>query len=389
MSDDVVFDQAFFDEWDQRYRDFEQRDDASGSGRAGEDTLQDPAEPQLQSPQPFVFYNNLLNEGYHIDHNFTSGNQPSMVLTSDLIRDTSTISSPGPITTSQTRPKHRCPHIKCQHSKTTFERKSDLQRHLLKHGDNTFSCYAIGCTRRGVKSFHRHDKLREHVRRGHGHDTQYQCPVKDCHWRSLPLSLFILHLQSCHEPDLRDGVTGVWGPLLKVNSCPLKPCRKPLKHTTNLIIHVRKMHSERDRLAQSSAMAAASLDPISGEVICPICAKRFGKWFGAFEHVLLNHLVERDHFQSWTSLLNKAQNNRGQPGFTITYFLENRWLYCKETITCLDCPKRIESGTDYPVLGAHEAMYITTPELISNREAVLRLFPAFQWHPVFNDLKKT
>ena len=49
-----------------------------------------------------------------------------------------------------------------------FDRKWELQRHMVGHGGRNFSFTVSGCTRRGNEAFARDDKLREHMRTVHG-----------------------------------------------------------------------------------------------------------------------------------------------------------------------------------------------------------------------------
>lgn len=332
------------------------------------------AEFQPQPSQPLVINGLLFEESNHPGAQIIRELPPPMSLGSGSVHEPVTFETSNTSSSSQTfealkeTSAIRCPHEDCQYRKATFKRRSDLNRHSRKHeGTTAFRCSAIGCRIRGIKaSFIRPDKLREHIRRAHGHEAEFLCPCQGCCEGPFPLVLLGVHMDNCHS--LNGKMLSVWSPLVNTHFCPLKPCRKQQKRNNMLICHVREEHSERDRLAQSSYMSAASLDPISCEVICPVCAERIGTMDDAFEHVLLNHMVDRNLFQAWLVALNDERDRRGLQG-----------------ITCISSMFCFYRADDRDRL---REMKVTTPELVANREAVLRLCPAFRYHPVFDDLKK-
>jgi uncharacterized C2H2 Zn-finger protein len=67
-------------------------------------------------------------------------------------------SNAGPIQPSGTN-LLACPHG-CQ---STFGRPSEYRRHMTKHQGRAFNCTQPSC----IKSFHRRDKLRDHLRQAH------------------------------------------------------------------------------------------------------------------------------------------------------------------------------------------------------------------------------
>lgn len=278
-----------------------------------------------------------------------------------------TTPSPGPVRASQISTVHRCPNIKCQYSKTTYKRQSDLKRHLLKQEGTALECSAVGCSRCGTKAFYRADKLKEHIRRAHGYEVQFSCPVRGCQYDHLPLMLLGLHMNSAHPTSQ---LLLAWWSLFNHPFCPLRPCRKALKDNAALIDHMRLKHTERERIAQTTAMTAASLDSISYEIICPVCAQRTGNLVDVFADFLVEHLLKRDHFQTWITALNEDRSRRQLGKVTYDLLMEG---YPRINGTFRD---------------SRRAMEVTSPELVSNRETALRSFPVLEWHSVFDDLRR-
>lgn len=296
---------------------------------------------------------------------------------------------PGRKTNSRsTLSEIRCTHEKCKFSKATFKRASDLKRHQLKHEGNTFDCSAVGCNRRGIKAFYRPDKLREHICRAHGHEAQCCCPSQGCQFGPVPLLFLALHIGRF---DHLSDVYYTWSRLFSGPFCPLRPCRKPLEDNIKLTDHLRQNHSERDRIAQSSSMYAASLDPATCESICPVCGERPGNLAVSFGHLFLEHMVDKDHFQEWLTVVNDNRANKAIPNITIMDFVtSDLWSAPRSPLgTDVLCPRCSNYTTQnfWPALSEHKEMEIISPELVANREAVLRLFPVLGFHSVFEDLK--
>lgn len=63
---------------------------------------------------------------------------------------------------------------------TLFSRPFELKRHMEGHMLGRFHCPVVGCKRVGHRSFGRVDKLKDHVRRGHGAETLFECIVTGC-----------------------------------------------------------------------------------------------------------------------------------------------------------------------------------------------------------------
>jgi hypothetical protein len=57
--------------------------------------------------------------------------------------------------------------INCSTCNTNFARLSDLRRHEKKHRIPTNPCLISGCSRKGMQSFYRQDKLLDHIRKKH------------------------------------------------------------------------------------------------------------------------------------------------------------------------------------------------------------------------------
>jgi hypothetical protein len=67
------------------------------------------------------------------------------------------------ITTISTQPSGAPPLTCPLGCRGTFGRPSEYRRHMTKHQGRSFNCTQPGC----VKSFHRGDKLRDHLRQAH------------------------------------------------------------------------------------------------------------------------------------------------------------------------------------------------------------------------------
>jgi hypothetical protein len=280
----------------------------------------------------------------------------------------------------------RCDHPDCETKTTTFGRKSDLKRHKQKHQGSAFLCTAVGCTRKSTKGFDRKDKLLEHVRRAHGHDASFTCPL-GCEIEPLPLLLLGIHMNSFHWLDF---VARAWRPLFYNPFCPLKPCRKPFYDTTELHEHISQKHSVRDRESQSSSMLAAGFDPFSCGIICPLCEQTFSDAKSSTPHILLSHMVDRDHFMAWINAINTDRKKRSRLEYSLIECASDYWR--RKTIqdfSSVTCPQCLYSSSYMTFVSSnhHKAMEAVSPALRTHREAILRLIPECGGHSVFDDLR--
>ena len=277
----------------------------------------------------------------------------------------------------------KCSFPGCR-SKRTFNRKYELNRHAKIHTpQQKFDCPAINCKYVGTKAFYRVDKFRDHMDSAHNQDTLYLCTQDGCSLALVPMKLLILvahigkHIVSwrsllwhCREALLRHCYC----------RCPVKGCSKLFSHSYLLRAHILE-HDEGDRQASSVELAARGFDFADGSLICPVsdCQIRVPTLI-EFEMHFIDHLFsDPDHYRTW--MIDAFGNVP----------------FCKQwgkkipfqpgtlgAVTCSSCNKTIDQAD----VSSHHLQLLKDPEELRGcREQVLRMYPDFDSHPVFDDLK--
>ncbi|RDI88237.1 hypothetical protein Vi05172_g1993 [Venturia inaequalis] len=143
MDDNVVYDQAFWDQW---LLDFGVPDPGNGTLSSPNfyDYWSTAAEFQPQPSQPLFINGLLFEESNHPGAQTIRELPPPMSLGSGSVHEPVTFETSNTSSSSETfealkeTSAIRCPHEDCQYSKATFKRRSDLKRHSRKHEENMF-----------------------------------------------------------------------------------------------------------------------------------------------------------------------------------------------------------------------------------------------------------
>lgn len=140
-----------------------------------------------------------------------------------------------------------------------FKRRGDLKRHKLSHAsEQIHSCSVPNCSRIRPKGFARKDKLIDHMLAGHDEDTLFACP--DC---SATLTR---DLASKHKLSK----------LRNFRTCPMPRCSFKLVCLANddvdaLQQHLQQKHGPRARNASSDLLKRRGYDAPTAQVLCPAC----------------------------------------------------------------------------------------------------------------------
>jgi hypothetical protein len=298
-------------------------------------------------------------------------------------------------------------------STTDFTRISDLRRHQKKHKASPIPCTAIGCDRRRKKPIFRQDKFREHVLTNHGDASLFKCPNRSCSIASLPFRHLQIHFDlDCKEsPDKRKAREN-WGSLLKPTAriCPLPRCRK-ITNASWEERHILHEHNDQERNEQSSLLTRAGYDPETCHRLCPICGKTASHPAGFGQHLIdVHEIIDKDHCLAWLDSIKKHFRDGGNTGkltgresFTLISIFEGVKsgynCFFPETVSSamFDCPScmfrtvnsevRIFDQEWNQIVAQHKGLFVKSPELYEHRDAILRLFPSFRMHSIFEDIR--
>ncbi|KAL1632379.1 hypothetical protein SLS56_003621 [Neofusicoccum ribis] len=301
--------------------------------------------------------------------------------------------------------------LKCEHpgctSKRRFTRKYELQRHMKKHAPPVaYPRPVIGCAYQGARSFYRSDKLKVHLRMSHTEEALCKCPVQGFPSVQLPLDLIYYHADFHHQGDHKTI------PVLsqyqkngskRVARCPIgnsNACGKWIA-TTQMPSHLLS-HSEEDRLKFRTDTLQAGYDSITGQLTCSICLQPFSDPEEFARHIHLRHLLEpgsegAEHVSKLYNILVKhLDRNRRLTRTDLWNFPSD--VLRNEHLDCLFCGLVINES--YPQSWLHYAhtdhirdhMKIhkeDITEVIQHRRQILKHYPDFSKHPIFDDLRVT
>lgn len=302
----------------------------------------------------------------------------------------------------------KCNFPACR-SKTTFNREHDLRRHMDKHVPRqTFDCPAVNCKYRGRKAFYRSDKLIAHLNAGHDEETLFACPVPGCLSNSVLLSraMLALHMRNHYLPRSYPGEK--YRNALSIcdenRTCPVETCSQKLVRNLpqarleriypslargrvlqKIQEHVLQ-HSEAERIASSTEIAALGFDPLNGYVICPLpsCGMTLPD-ISAFRLHLIDHtVIDPNHFHDWKNEVSSFVHDASCPW--------DKWSplyrYSSNKELELVCPTCGEvSKGSFGDSFTHQLDLLKDPkEFYGCREQILRLYPEFGSHPVFEDV---
>lgn len=245
-----------------------------------------------------------------------------------------------------------------------FNRKHDLERHMKKHRNVAEKCPIVHCDR----SFDRYDKLLHHLRTGHDDTCEFICPGKGCS-KAIPFLLVRHHssYRSRHgsvvvkagykvDPDLR--------------SCPIATCKhnKKLLSYSSLQGHLTK-HSLEERIQNAEAMLAAGYHPESLALVCPVCKVQSQSYDDFAHHVEDEHIFSDKNY---------AQKMRDQRRTHIYFGMRDSWNPFVQKDVMEWC--RLDGDLHATQVRPHT-------EYAHHRLAILRLWPDFEDHPVFDEYR--
>ena len=281
--------------------------------------------------------------------------------------------------------------LKCDfpgcHSRATFKRKYELQRHMNKHErKEMYPCPAIDCDRKGSRSFYRVDKLAHHLGTGHGDDDSYLCPLAGC--LTNPMSFDEIKLHARSHLFKRNSVVGTLRRIPNTQrQCMLKNCLKRLD-ILEMQSHLLD-HTMNERLEEAAVIQQMGYDAETVKVICPLCKlllHNHGEFAAHLQSVHLTtdstHLVQFRESVASSIWMTKSEDVIWYP-----------WSVngsCMETVKSMVCPTCGQpASTRRPVymIDHHLQLLPDQNEARPYRWDILRLCPDFGTHPVFDDVK--
>ncbi|XTI87392.1 hypothetical protein V2W45_412488 [Cenococcum geophilum] len=282
--------------------------------------------------------------------------------------------------------------LKCDfpgcHSRATFKRKYELQRHMKKHErKEMYPCPAIDCDRKGSRSFYRADKIVHHLRTGHGGNDSYLCPLAGCLTHPMSFDEIKLHARS-HGWKCNSTVKILRRIPARQRQCMLKNCLKRLdilKMQSHLL-----GHTMNERLEETAAIQQMGYDTETVKVICPLCKLLLRNHGGFTAHLQSVHLT--------TDSTHLAQFRESVAGILCNVFSPNglSWETWRvqyyhwnttESMLCLTCGQPALARGQLGEIDHHLQLLTKPDEIRPYRWDILRLCPDFGSHPVFDDVK--
>ena len=224
----------------------------------------------------------------------------------------------------------------------SFKRRAELARHELKHaGTRNFSCPGWDCS----KAFTRKDKLVDHIRAGHDADALFVCSKPGCE-ETFTKDVLPLHIQE-------------FAYIQKYRKCPMPRCKFCIADVRSQSLDVMQAHllEEHDALGRKKFAGVLALGGYHYEdvkILCPICpgANFFEDHRDFYAHFLIQH----------------------RPGAT--------------------SPSHDTLGSLYRGYGNRAATHalreaqIIPDEVHEHCRTILSLWPDFEDHPVWDDVKR-
>jgi hypothetical protein len=304
----------------------------------------------------------------------------------------------------------KCEVPGCDHE-GSFHRKYELRRHIRSRhgGDQAFTCGALGCFKRGTSrwAFSRLDKLTDHIRAMHAHAAPFSgCPDKDCGIGPLPLDVLGAHVQRAHPHCVAEARSILNATTARRRKCPLSGCNNRLFSLDAFIVHLQGHAAEDVHAARRnwcfespafdfvflSAMSDAAITGFTIGIACPACSTT-SSTFEQFQlhlwssHLFLDSSHGVGHFLAWRDALTRV---KGSLAGILPW--ENRLLLRGQVIQCPQCmysasntssDNSIFKNTDHP--GLMKSLDQIALELGHVRMQILRLYPEFLTHAIFDD----
>jgi hypothetical protein len=246
---------------------------------------------------------------------------------------------------------------------------------MKKHSNSKiYFCPVQNCD----STFYRLDKLRLHIWRVHEDDELASCPLGPC--RAVhSLLLLRVHVlsHSTNENNCRE-----WA-LIEKRTCPVGSCRKTIEFA-RFHEHIWS-HSSSEREENKDAVEAAGYDWTCGNVICPICKTRLASHSDFSEHLTTSHLVvDASHFRAFRASCQTFN-------FISMQLPWKPWeLHSQkdENFACTYCHEDELGFTNSAYGIAHHLNLLADEKSIKpHRQAILRLWPEFRSHSVFEDVR--
>jgi hypothetical protein len=310
---------------------------------------------------------------------------------------------------SRTAPLLECAVPGCDHE-GKFHRKYELRRHIRSRhgGDQTFTCGAQGCFKRGTSrcTFSRLDKLTDHIRAMHAHAAPFSGrPAKDCGIGPLPLDVLGVHVQHAHPRCVAEARSVLNATAARHRKCPLSGCNNRLFALHAFIVHLQGHAAEDLHAARSnwcfeslafdfafvSGMSDVAVTSVTIGIACPACSTtsstfeqfQFHLWSS---HLFLDSSQGAAHFLSWRNALACVES-------ALSGILpwENNMPPHERKVRCPQCVhsawassfSSTDLGTQHP--GLMKPLDQIVLELGPVRMQILRLYPEFLTHPIFDD----
>lgn len=282
--------------------------------------------------------------------------------------------------------------LKCDfpgcHSRATFKRKYELQRHMKKHErKETYPCPAIDCDRKGSRSFYRADKLAHHLRTGHGDNDSYLCPLARCLTHPMSFDEIKLHARN-HHWRCNSVVVNILRRILgSQRQCMLKNCLKRLdilKMQSHLLDHTMN-----ERLEEIAVIQQMGYDAETVKVICPLCELLLHNHGEFATHLQSVHLTtDSAHLAKFQESVANFTSNYGLPRDIIWYPWKVWYDYdTVESMVCPTCGQPASTRRPVDRIDHHLQLLPDQNEVRPYRWDILRLCPNFGTHPVFDDVR--
>ncbi|KAF2112868.1 hypothetical protein BDV96DRAFT_145468 [Lophiotrema nucula] len=247
---------------------------------------------------------------------------------------------------------------------------------MKKHTNaSDYKCVVTHCDR----TFYRGDKFDLHILVDHDPDEKAACPVSGCSSEPLELALLMVHAQQHRLDDNIVNIRLYYMGYRETIHCPINGCKK-LPKSYSFQEHF-KSHSTSELRESHDALSNAGYDFSTLEVICPICQESCVDMF-AFETHLVVHLVTDD--EHYRSILGQADKGPSEFSYARPWVAALWWKY--KDSECQFCGEKIYLDND-GYTEHHFSLLKDPDDILPYRLAILRLWPYFGGHPVFDDIR--
>jgi hypothetical protein len=219
--------------------------------------------------------------------------------------------------------------------------------------------------------FDRYDKLRHHLKTVHLDTEDAICPMSQCSMR-VPFTLMWDHTISHGRSWTDDVGRKAWRDhnVSSFRSCPIPSCEHNAKklQANELQKHLRQ-HAKQERDNNFEAILAAGYDPVSDKVVCPVCKTRLPALQDFETHFQNEHVFENAYYAQVLANGNKWD-----------FDLHFKFWRTKPVSDWLAEHMDVEPGAHIPYLRPYD-------EYAQHRWAILKLWPYFRNHPLFDEFK--